>query len=359
MRLPAILYRINSKNSLALAFRVRGFNEFNNFDKTLYSAVTDPNFSTQSTINASAQSFNWTAHFWAEAGLTYGRVLMDQGPFRLKAGATLRYLVGIGYLGIKGKNIDISYTSGSDSFRANNTDIEYASNIGSIENGASNGFTLSSIFNGPSKGRGFSVDLGTVFEYRPDEESEDYKAAVSASITDMGSINYANSYNVVVTGNGYLTGKGLENNVKNYDDLRTYAKTQGFTVDTGVKAQRVYLPTTLIVSADYQIRKHIFVNATFFGNMASDANFGSKYYSQLSVTPRYDCKLFSVGIPLTYNMLTKNMRFGVGARITGFYFGSDDMAALFSGNQYGFNFYVGAMVPIYKTGKKDKDRYLN
>jgi hypothetical protein len=57
-------------------------------------------------------------------------------------------------------------------------------------------------------------------------------------------------------------------------------------------------------------------------------------------------------MPLTYNMLTHSMRVGLGARFYAVYIGSDDMMAFFSSNQYGFNMYCGAMIPIYKKRNK-------
>ena len=358
LRLPSVLYRINSRNSLALTMRFRAFNEFNNFDRTLYNSFTDTNFASQNTITANAHDFNWTLHVWSEIGLTYGCVVADEGKFRLKAGGTLRYLSGIGYIGVKGKNLDLSYTSGSDSFRATNTDIEYASNIQSVENGFSNGYT-SNLFGGSSSGKGVGGDVGAILELRTDDESDEYKLAVSASITDVGFISYKSSYAVNITGNGYISGNTLDTSIKNYTDLHSYAASRGFLIDTGITTKKVYLPAAMQLGVDYHFRKHIYVNALFLGNIASDHNFGSKLYSQLTVTPRFDSKIFTFGLPLTYSMLTHNMRMGIGIRLTGFYIGSDDMLALFSNHQYGFNFYAGAMVPIYRKGKKDNSNYLN
>ena len=358
MKLPSILYRINSRNTAALSFRFRAFNEFNNFSKTLYNSISDTAFANQSTIAANAQNFNWTAHLWSEVGLSYGCVAVDEDAFRLKTGITLRYLIGIGYIGIKGKNLDLSYTSGSDSFRATNTDIEYASNIQSIESGFSNGYT-NNLFGGPSSGKGFGGDIGAILEYRSakDKESDDYTVAFSAAVTDVGFISYKTSYNVTLSGNGYISGNDLSNNVKNYSDLRTYAASKGFFIDTGIKTTKVYLPTVIIIGADYKIRKHIYLNGMFQGNMASDSHFGSKLYSRFAVTPRFDSKVFTFGLPVTYDMLTHNMRLGLGIRLYGFYLGSDDMMALFSGGQYGINFYLGAMVPIYKKPKKTNNYF--
>ncbi len=353
VRGPSILYRINSKHTLALSTRVRVFNEFNNFDRGLYSTINNPSAANPN-INFSAQNFNWTAHLWSEVGLSYGGVAFDQGPFKVKVGATFRYLMGAGYMGVKGKNMDISYTSGSDSFRANNTDIEYASNVQSLDNGSSNGLSSSKIFGNSAGGKGFGTDLGAILVYKPNED-KDYTALVSLAITDIGFINYNTSYNASVTGNGYISGSDISKNVKSYDDLRAYALTKGYSVDTGTKATKVYLPTAMVGSIDFHAIKKFYINATFIANMAKDENFGSKYYSQITFTPRWDTKVFSFGLPITYNTLSHNMRLGMGLRLSGFFIGSDDMMANFSSNQYGYNVYVGGMIPIYRKSKSKQE----
>jgi OOP family OmpA-OmpF porin len=82
---------------------------------------------------------------------------------------------------------------------------------------------------------------------------------------------------------------------------------------------------------------------------------GNYYYNQVTVTPRYDTRVFSVGLPVTYGMQSNSIKMGLGARVAGFFMGSDDMLALFSNNQYGFNFYAGAFIPINFRKPKDSD----
>jgi hypothetical protein len=62
-----------------------------------------------------------------------------------------------------------------------------------------------------------------------------------------------------------------------------------------------------------------------------------------------------VGVPITYSWLTNSYKVGFGFRYSGFFVGSDDMAALVASNQSGINVYVGGFVPFYKFKKKDRD----
>jgi len=374
---PGFMISINHKHSIAFTTDVRGMNQFNNFDKILYQTITNPSGTANGNIEITSSKFNYTAQLWSEAGLSYGGVILDQGHHEVRVGATVRYLGGIAYIGLKGKNLDAQFTNGSDSFfAAKNSDIEYASNVLSTSNAVTSGFSNNNIlseFFGGKAGSGIGGDIGVVYDYIKDPSRETYDMdgktgivdysknrytlRLSASVVDIGSILYNSNdnSNAEVTGNGYLTGTGLKNNIGNYTDFRNYIVGQGFTADTARQATRVYMPTRMLLSADYAIYNHWYVNATFIANLANRQNFGNSYYNQLTITPRYDTRLYSVGLPLTYSMLSNSFKAGIGIRVSGFFIGSDDMLALFANHQYGFNFYMGGFIPFDKFKPKDRD----
>ena len=375
LRGPGFMLAINHKHSIGFSTRVRAMNQFNNFNQSLYRTITDANYTSSGNIDLVSQNFNWTGHVWAEAAVTYGVVLLEQGKHQIKAGITLRYLNGIGYLGLKGNNLDLHYTAGKDSVYANNTDIQYSSNLLGTNSSLSNGIGQNNIFDqlvNSKSGSGMGGDIGVVYDYIENPEATSfemdgkknvadqtinrYKLRISASVTDLGTINYNsnNNFTVNVKGNGYLTGQGLINNVKNYNDFRSYAAQQGFTVDTGKSKNTLHMPTTLILSADYHAWRNVYVNATYFNNVVNRNNYGNSFYNQITVTPRYDTRRYSVAVPITYSMLSESMKMGLGFRAYGFFVGSDDMLSLIS-HQYGMNFYVGGFVPFHKKHIKDRD----
>jgi hypothetical protein len=360
VRGPGAMVNFHGKHSLALTSRLRGMNQFNNFDRSLYQTITDPDFSAGGNIDLTSKNFNYTAHIWSELGLSYGVVLLDAEDSRVKAGITLRYLGGIGYVGLKGVNLDAHFRAGNDSFYAENSDVEFASNILSTRNALVNGFSNNSLlsqFFGAKTGGGLGADAGLVYELINNKKpGRDYLLRLSASVIDLGRIKYKqeNNFNAEVTGNGYITGNGLVNNVRSYEDFRTYVVGQGFRADTVRRDTKVYMPTRLVLGGDYNLRGNYYINATFVGNLAYRQNFGNSYYNQLTVTPRYDTRLLSIGVPVTYSGLTNSLRAGLGIRFSGFFVGSDDMLALVVRKQYGFNFYVGGFVPfnMHKGGTK-------
>lgn len=376
VRLPGFMVSLGSKHSIAITSRVRAFNQFHNFNQSLYSTIVDEQFRNSTgdySINASG--FNWTAHVWGEIGFTYAGVIFDNGMHQLKGGFTLRYLSGAAYASMQSKNMDVHYNSIKDSLAVNNTDLKFTSNVISNDEQLNNGvknLDIGGWLFGNKGGHGLGTDLGLVYEYRPeydrytydmdgvanisDRSKNKYKFRVSVAVTDIGAINYkTDNKEVRFTGNGTLKASEIKDSVRSYNDLVAYAKRHGFVLDSSSAAGKVYLPTAIVASIDYKIYKRLYANLMYIGNLANRDNSGNSYYSQLTLTPRYDSRVFSVSVPITYSFLTEGIKAGMGIRAGGFFVGSDDMLAFFSNSQYGVNFYFGAFVPINHKHPKDSD----
>jgi hypothetical protein len=362
IKLLNVMANINHKNSIAFSFKLRGMNQISNFDGSLFRTIMDSTFSPANNYNVTSQNFNWTANTWSEFNLTYGRVLYERNEHMLKAGLTLKYLGGIKYVSMKGKNMNISFSGAKDSLHVSNTDMQVSSN--SFDSTMNLGSNFSDVLNnisGQNGGNGIGADLGLVYEYRPDiDEYTDpktkaldpgrnkYKFKISLSIKDLGAINYKNSYTVNISGNGIITADDVLKNFLNYGSVKRYTESRGFFVDTFAGTTKVYLPSMFIGSIDYKIWKPFYINLTYLANLANRNNFGNSFYNQICINPRIDTKIFSFSVPVSYSSLTGGTKIGMGLRMGGFYIGMDDMLLLFSNNQYGMNFYTGLFVPINK-----------
>jgi hypothetical protein len=373
---PGVLLKVDDKHTIAFTTRIRGMNQFNNFDQTLFHTFNDPKFRTTENILASTTDFTYTVHLWSEIGFTYGGVFFDNGIHKIKAGGTVRYLGGIAYVGVDGNTLDANFTAGKDTFYAGNTDIRYSSNILNTKSSAgsniSSGF-FSLLYKGKF-GHGIGADLGVVYEYKPTEEvleknvpEEDrkkaarsklkktkkevgYRARFSLALCDVGTVHYNKNKNATeyITGGGYVTGAGILNKVKNLDDLKQYATKRGLAAEIRQEAVALYMPMHMVVGGDYHIQKHYYANVTLMVNLADRNRLGNSYYNQLTVTPRYETKKVTVGLPLTYSTLSHRFKAGLGVLAGGFFVGSDDMLAFMLKSEYGISFYAGLNVPIYK-----------
>lgn len=376
IRGPGAMVSINSKHSIAISTRVRVINQFHNFNQDLYRNLVDQSFRNapgQPVYAIRANEFNLTTHAWSEIGLSYGGVIYDGGKHVVKGGITLRYLRGSAYLSFTSDGLSATAYPTSDSMVLSNTNISYGSNVAN----GSFGSDFSDLIKG--NGRGFGGDIGFVYEWRPDAGSEKYKydmdgetgvinrgmnkykLRVSAAVTDFGSIKYSDNnfttnIRTIAGQTAVIKGSELIDSISNYNDLRTYAANNNLAVDSGTNnaTSTLVLPTSIVASVDYHAVSNLYVNAMFVGNMASRTKYGNSVYGQFTLTPRWDTRVFSAGIPLTYDFLTQSLKYGLGLRVGGFFLGSDDLAGVF-GDAKGVNFYFGAYVPFNYKKPKDSD----
>lgn len=358
LRLPGIMLAVK-KNSFAITTRARFFAQFANFDRQLYDIVSNPPTSAGAPVSLTARDFNATIHAWSEIRFTYAREIYNKGDHFIKGGITAAKLGGIVFTGFRG-SVDGTFDPNTLALAANNTDLTMASSVYSsadqLSGGLGNGV---SSFLGNKTGKGWGFDLGAVYEYRPnggpnpdDPGANNYKVRGSISLVDIGSVKY-DAASANVRANGVITASDLAENVDNYSDFKSYAASRGFTLDTGIRSTKVKLPTSLILGADYMVTNHVFVNATYWMNMVNRAgNFGNSTYGQLTVTPRFDSKVFSVGLPIGINGMS-GFKMGLGLRLGGFYLGSDDIFGVL-GSARGVNVYFGAYVPIHKRHNRHK-----
>lgn len=362
VRGPGFMINFKGKHAIAITSRARIFNQIHDFDQRLYRSVIDSGVTVAQSFNSGA--FNMTAHSWGELGLTYAGVIIDKKKHFVKGGFSVRYLMGAGYYSLTSNNLNVQMTKNPDVTKVVNSDLNFQSNLTS---------GLSGVDFFSSAGTGIGADLGVVYEFRPkyakyrydmdgktniaDASKNKYLLRFSAAITDLGKIKYTdNNFSLAIKGTGTVT-KSVEDSLGTYQELKAYAKNHGFTVDTGTGTvtTKVGLPTALVIGLDYHAIGGLYVNATYIGNVADRTLPGNSYYSQITLTPRFDVKSFSFGIPITYSMLTQSVKAGFGLRAGGFILGSDDVLAAFGGNAYGFNFYLGLSVPFSKKKPKDSD----
>ena len=386
VRLPGFMFSINHRNSIALTMRVRAMNQFSNFDQTLFHVLTGSTLNTGvSSSLVDLKDFRWMLNAWSQISATYSCVILEKPKHQVKVGLTLSYLGGIAYAGFKGNKLQANYNVATNSkggidsttMDVSSSDVEYSSNVlksvDQLQSGISS-VDIANYFFGKKAGSGIGADVGIVYEFRPgyperyeyemdgmnhfDYTKNMYKLRVSVAVTDIGSINYnQNNLTANISGTGHLSSNDAATNFSSFSDVRNYAMSHGLTFDTSSKGStRVYLPTAVVAGIDYHIVSRLYLNATGIIDVTNHSNFGNNYYNQVTLTPRYDSRGTSIGVPITYSTLNNNIKVGLGVRLLGgFFVGSDDVMAAFNSNQTGFNVYFGAFVPINKKKIKDRD----
>jgi hypothetical protein len=214
------------------------------------------------------------------------------------------------------------------------------------------------------KSHGLGADLGLIYEFRKDtlsnRLSEDgewrrdenkYKWRIGLALHDIGSIAYqrdtkrSGDYTVNIPANEKFYLDAITNaSIDDVNDsLKNYPQYFAMNPALSGSSYRVATPATLQVDIDYHIHQGFYVNLG--GSMAlTKANskaWNSRYYSYISVTPRYEGRAFGVYLPLSYNALTQT-NLGLSLRIGNLILGSGSIISVATGQAKQLDLFVAA-----------------
>jgi outer membrane protein OmpA-like peptidoglycan-associated protein len=327
-------------------------------------SITGFNYQSLNNQNLSIKTLAWT-----DFGVTYSRVLYDEGAHMIKAGVTGKAIIGLAGGYISSNNIDYRFRN-YDTLDINHSDISYGHSaaISQTQNGPP---SLNDILDGKSK-VSFGADLGIVYEWRPDKDKyqydfdcqkwyqndvKKYKLSVGFSVIDIGRVAFAkpgdvSSYTANIQG-WDVKNSGI-NSVASFDSV--LHNKGGFTA-TGGNSFKMWLPTRFNLYIDYNIYKGIGLNlnGVISPNFQKDNN-QVHYPSSIALTPKYDMKWFGVYIPLTYNEYG-NFGAGAGLRAGPLFVTSSNIITAFAYKAtYAVNIQAGVKITIPYLRQKDKHK---
>ncbi len=354
---PSAMFTIGKTNKSAIAFttRARMFANVVEFDSRLFNQLTKPNGNDPllPITLRSLQNQQFSVNGWTEYGASFSHVLMNKGSHVIKGGVSLKYLAGAvnGFVNVQ----NLTTTIRADQI----VKMPYLENTsGNISAGFSgtkvSGFEGKELFK--NNGYGFGTDIGFVYEYRPDEEMQTtnglrlknnykklYKFKFAAALLDLGSILYKRD--AARSGNYALNIDGVERlyleqlKDKDVDDFNQFFKDnpQYFIPINNVEKEEysVSLPTTLQLEADYLINDGFYIHLAGQLSLSdnSEKYYNNKNYSAVTLTPRYEDKIWGVYLPINYNYLT-HLNAGLSFRVGPFFLGSGSvLSALFSNSK--------------------------
>jgi outer membrane protein OmpA-like peptidoglycan-associated protein len=383
----------DNKNTVAFNTRMRAGLQVNNISEPL---ARLGRFGLQDTAAKlglfnkvqSDNAFTITAGAYYEMALSYGREIINHNAHYLKGGITVKRLFGIGAVVLQNKQLGVQFYN-NDSLVATQTDISYAYvhenyYFGLAPDAKIDGnskFDSKKIMPGQAPGKGWGMDIGATYEYRPDYKTFEYMMdgkkrtndrknkylyKVGFAITDIGNIKYKVD--------GYTSYRQLnKNTVQNVKDgkkwagLRKLKPNNSAYIDSA--ANHVFgfestaneftwaLPTAMNINFDFKLREHVYISGVVSQSMRKVNALGLRSYSYLSVTPRVEWRWFEFSIPF---MAANNYRqFAMGAymRLGPIFLGSDNLGGILGlSSLYGMDFYAGATVPIGRKKVRDRDK---
>lgn len=336
---PSLQFSLNEKSGLALTTRVRALSNFNNVNGSLFESLYD-GFPTGA-FAFEQDNLDFATHAWGEIGLSYARVFMSNSNHVLKGGLTLKYLVGGG--AVQGGSNELSGTFDNTTGQVRlDGDISYALTINDGTNSAEYFEELSS---------GFGADIGIVYEFRnvksiaPSNNNNprafnQYKLKVGLSILDIGGINYQDTEQTDYSINANVNAQELEN-----DFIDVIADNAAAT--TTVQDIQWSLPTTLQLNLDYSFTHKWFLNLNIGQGLVAKNNFfNNNRLNLITLTPRYESRVFGAYLPISHSSLTKTA-IGLGFRLGPLTIGSSSILTNLTGDSSQLaNVFLGIKIPV-------------
>jgi hypothetical protein len=359
VQLPSLMFTTGKKSAMAINIRERTAMQIDNMNPELARLIyEDFQYPPYQHKTFSMNNSRTDILSWMEVGLTYARVLYNDGPNFLKIGFTGKYLGGVasGYM----NSSQINYSFNSDStLSAQSSNVNY---------GHSSNFNLdfADRKNYSPESTAFGYDIGLVYEFRGNIEKFSFGKYNGEGIPHLAERRDKNKY-LFKIGISYLNGGSLDftkpdnvNNfsadIQNYDFKSVHAHTIG-EVDSAIATQvnlkngsrkyTVELPHALSAQIDLRLIKGFYLNLLGYFPINNSVTASSiKATRVFAITPRWENRWFGIYIPLSFNQF-HDTNLGAAIRLGPLYFGSANLGSvLFNDDLKAADFHLGVGIPV-------------
>ena len=372
----SIYYEINHKNSIGYSTRLRQFGNIDGLPKELTRA-RDNKFDDSKPINTPIdfKALNFNQFFYNEHRFHYARVVHEEkdSPHFLKFGIAYKVILGIDATYLYADEGSFRFTEDFGS-EADFSGVEFQ--YGRAEK--ANSFS--------SRRNGFGIDIGFVYEYRPNRseylyemdgetdlerfDKKKYLYKIGASIVDIGRVRFtkdSDSYDFLNTGtpidvdNISSLGLGVRTSFsffKRFDDLAA----DGTPLASNEEKFNMNLPTIFSLQGDYRLNEKFYINYTTVVPLMRRRDPHKVHLKALqSITPRYETDKIGVMVPVTFQR-NAQVNLGLAGRINvkkagvAIFAGSNNISGVF-GKRASFtqNFFGGVIYNIPYRLPKDTD----
>lgn len=367
--LPSFMLSINEKMGVGFTWQIRSMINIDGVSQDLATLVREQlEYPSLWVTDLENRALSVQFNSWAEYGFNFGMVVMDQKEHFLKVGGRLKILQGLGSAYTFVDDLNYNFTNADTlSLFQSQVDYGHSSNFEFDEDDPAGSFSYRFVSN-----PGLGLDLGAVYEWRPDwqdykydmdgetdlwrKDQNKYKLKVGLSILDMGRIRYdkgqfSNSFIADIQGLPIDTVSAQVTNVTSWDQFL-----DTFQVANDSREYFMTLPTSVSLQVDYHIWKDFYVNFTPYWALQMRNNRNkTHFYSNYSLTPRWDHKWFGVAIPMSYSNFA-GTRVGLGLRLGPLMLGTSNLGGLSKTSPIqGADLWVGLKVPIHHRHPKDRD----
>lgn len=375
LRGPSVLVTLNDRHGFALTSRLRTNLNVTDVNEPAARLIRYGTTNEKIPAEAFGQRLNLNATGAFELAATYGRVLQNDEDRFIKVGLTAKRLIGLYTAHLLANDIDYRFEPDARMPRRTNVRLEtLTAKYGYTEEGAFQNFNLTPawLLGRAPAGAGWGVDLGMIYEHRPDHRKYSYRDRnqrrydpsknkyqyrLSLSLLDLGGMRfrnpaYVNHYqvqrqNVLFTENNFVDIGGVDDVFAGID--QTLELTDSDRQTSFWKT----LPTALHAGLDYKIRERVYVNTVWVQSLTSNRTLTMDLPSVLAVVPRYETKWFEAALPVALADNYSRLTLGASLRLGPIFLGTDHLGGVLNlGNPRGLDLYFGATVPILRSGPK-------
>ena len=375
LRLPSLVLNLGRGRGLAFSNRARAFVQVSNVSENLarlgrYGLAEAGRLGLANRL-LEDNSFNINLNAYHEFALTYAQTLTPNARHFWKAGATVKYLAGLGggYLLNEGTRYRVY---GRDSIQLDTPHLSYG--FADYKAYQQPGFALGSLYGANRLGRGFGADLGLTYEWRPDHDKYEYRMdgrawtdpsrnkyrlRLGLALTDLGAIAYAHDRYVrqATLADARVVQLGQLDTIR-FKSLQTIGPTVQRLVglQSEARAFTTYLPATLRFSADYRLTNHVFAGLLWTQNLLPARTIGSRSISSLALTPRLEFSHLEVALPFILANNYRKLQIGAMVRLGPLVLGSDNLSGLFGlTTTTGADLYCGLGLALHQHRHHDRD----
>ena len=336
VRGPSFLMRTGQRGALAITTRFRAVAQVVGASETLLSALrASLNDGALYSIPSNDNKFSANTNTYAELGLTYAGTLFENAGRKLLLGATAKFLLGYNaqHLINRGLNYQIvrdPSNPNSALLEVNKLDATLAYTT-FLQNRS---LTPRTLFSTAAPGKGIGFDFGLTYISQYDADSPALQVGVA--ITDIGGLTYTgNEYTYTDIGTNPVRFRSSDFN--GVSGPQAIAEVIQNKLNTGRAADRnrfsAGLPTSLNLTADYQLPGGLGINLTYLQDVRSVEATAIHQPSLLAITPRYDARWLSLAVPLAY--LNGGLTAGASVRVGPGWLGTDNLLGLLGNSSNG------------------------
>ncbi len=352
LRGPALQMKLSeTAGVLTLSSRLRGIGQITGASEQLLSALRSSlNSSALFSVPSRDNQFGVNTNAYSELALSYANRLFETDGIRLSGGLTVKYLRGYSAGTFVNRGLDYQLEAGTGLnsqpslvVSQVNADLAYTT---FLQNRRLRARTLLSR-NAPGNGLGADIGLSLMLQPADSESS----LQLGLALTDLGGLTYrgevydVNQRNVRFESSDFNT-----TNAGSFEQVATVIRNRlGILADAAPSSFRVGLPTSLNLSADYQMNPRMGISAVYLQNMRVADDPSVRQPSLVSVVPRYETRLVGIAVPITY--INRGVVIGLALKAGPFRLGSDNLPGLLGSKQNGVkprgtDIYAGVMLGI-------------